>query len=423
MLRARFTGLWHHPDFLKLWAGQTISLFGSQVSLLALPLAAALTLGATPAQMGILGAAQQAPYLLMGLFAGVWVDRRRRRPILIAAELGRGVLMGSIPVVALLGLLTIEYLYVVTVLAGVLSVFFDVAYESYLPSLVRRDELLEGNSKLELSRSVALISAPGLGGGLVQLITAPITIAADAVSFLVSGILLGRIRTTESTPAPAQGRSWKEEIRQGLRLVLGNPVLRAIGACAGTSNFFNWVQLSVLMLYLTRDLDVSPGIIGVIFAAGNLGALLGALLAGATATRFGIGPTILVASGLIAASRLLIPLASGSTLIAVSLLIASQLLIGLGRMLYNINTLSVRQATAPHELQGRANASLRFVAWSLVPIGSLLGGALGETIGVWETLVVGALGGLLSLGWVLLSPVRRLGRTPDSGGQGIAVPA
>src|SRR5438105_11611746 len=203
---ARPGGLWRHPEFVKLWTGQTISRFGSEISQLAIPLAAALVLDASPAQMGLLSAFEFAPFLLLSLFAGVWVDRVRRRPVLIVADIGRAVILGSIPVAAVLGVLRIEQLYVVGLLTGVLTVFFDVAYQAYLPVLVSREHLVEGNSKLEVSRSVAQILGPGVAGALVQIITAPFAVAIDAASFIASALCLLPIRSPEPPRVQAEAR-------------------------------------------------------------------------------------------------------------------------------------------------------------------------------------------------------------------------
>jgi MFS family permease len=419
--RPRLAGLWRHSDFLKLWAGQTISLFGSQFSLLAVPLAAAIALEATPAQMGILAAASQAPYLLLGLVAGVWVDRRPRRPIMVAAELGRALVIGSIPLAWLLGALTVEYLYVVTFVVGILAVFFDVAYQSFLPSLVDPERLIEGNSKLELSRSAAQITGPGLAGAVVQLVTAPVAILADAFSFLASALFLGLIRTRESPPTPpTRSRGLWGEIREGLGLVLGHPLLRAIAASNGISNLFDAVQLAVFILFVTRELGVSPGVLGLILATGNVGLLAGALLAESCTRRLGLGSTLLGAISLISVSRFLIPLAAGSTALAVPMLVGAQLLIGLGRMLFNINHLSLRQAITPHRLQGRVNASMRVIAWGMFPVGALVGGALGEMLGLEATLLIGAIGGCLAIGSVAFSPLRALRDQPSGAGWAVA---
>ncbi len=413
-------GLWRHADFRKLWIGQTISQFGSQVTLVTLPLVAALTLGATPAQMGILGAAEYAPFLALGLVAGIWVDRLPRRPILIAADLARTALLAVIPVAAWLGALRMELLYVVAALAGCATVFFDVAYQSYLPALVRRDELAEGNSKLEASRSVAQIAGAGLAGGLVQLLTAPVALLVDAASFLLSAAVLGRIRAAEPAAMrrPAT-RRLRAEIGEGLRVVFGNPLLRPIAACTATSNFFGSIGLAVFVLYVTRELRLAPGLVGVVFAAGNGGALLGAAVAGRVTRRCGLGTAIIGAIALGGIARLLLPLAGSLPAVALPLLVAAWALLGVG-VIYDIGQVSLRQAITPDHLLGRMNATMRFLVWGTIPLGSLAGGALGEWLGLRPTLVVGALGSLLAPLFPLLSPVRALREQPTSPASGIA---
>ena len=405
-----FTGLWRHREFLKLWTGQTISQFGTQVSQLAIPLAAALVLNASPAQMGLLSAFEFAPFLLLSLFAGVWVDRMRRRPILIVADIGRAVLLGSIPLAAVLGALHIEQLYIIGLLTGVLTVFFDVAYQAYLPALVHREHLVEGNSKLEVSRSVAQIAGPGLSGALVQLITAPMAVAVDALSFIASVISLLLIRAPEPTPVRTVGKAgsmWME-LRAGLGVVLGNPLLRSIAGCTATSNLFGNGMQAIFVLYMTRELQLPPAAIGLVFAASGPGALLGSLLAGWCSRRFGLGNTIIgsiLAGGL---ANLLIPLARGPLLLVLGMLMVASFVSGLTNPVYNINQVSLRQAITPDHLQGRMNASVRFIVWGTIPIGALMGGALGEAFGLWPTIVAMVVADLLAPAWVLFSPVRQL---------------
>jgi MFS family permease len=410
-----FSGLWRHPEFGKLWAGQTVSLFGSAISQLAIPLTAALVLNASPTQMGLLGAFEFAPFLLLSLFAGVWVDRLRRRPILIITDFGRALLIGSIPVAALAGVLRIEQLYVVGLLSGVLTVFFDVAYQAYLPVLVHRAHLVEGNSKLQASEAVAQIAGPGLAGVLVQLITAPMAMAVDAASFLASVAFLGLIRTPEPEPERHQkgvSSIWTE-LREGLAVVLGNPLLRSIAGCTATANLFGNALQAVYVLYATRQLGIGPALLGLIFAAGGPGALLGSLLAGRLARQFGLGATIIGSSVVSALSTLLIPLASGPTLVVAGILMLASFSVGMTNPIYNINQVSLRQAITPDRLQGRMNASVRFLVWGTIPIGALMGGLLGEALGLRPTIAAMALCTLLAPLWVLFSPVRTLRTQPS----------
>jgi MFS family permease len=411
-----FGGLWRHTEFVKLWAGQSISLFGSEISQLAIPLTAALVLNASPAQMGLLGAFEFAPFLLLSLFAGVWVDRLPRRPILIVADIGRAILLGSIPVAALLDMLRIEQLYLVGILSGALTVFFDVANQSYLPVLVNREHLVEGNSKLEMSRSVAQITGPGVAGALVQLVTAPLAVAVDAASFVASVICLLFIRAAEPPPVQhADGPSsiWGE-LREGLAVVLGNPLLRSIAGCTGTSNLFHNAMFAVYVLYVTRELGIGPALLGLILAAAGPGALLGAVVAGRVAARFGLGSTIIGSALIGAVASLLVPLATGPTVALAGTLMLAQFVGGITNPVYNINQVSLRQAITPDRLQGRMNASMRFLVWGTIPIGALLGGALGEVFGLWPTLLAMSVCGLLAPLWIVFSPVRALRVQPAS---------
>ncbi len=405
--------LWRHRNFTRLWAGQTISQFGSQITLLALPLTAALTLHATPAEMGILAATETVPFLLVGLFAGVWVDRLRRRPILLVTDCARGVLLLAIPLAALLGVLNMGLLYVVAFLVGILTVFFDVAYQSFLPALVGREQLVEGNSKLEVSRSAAQIAGPGIAGGLVQLVTAPVAIVVDAASFLVSALFLAAIGVPETAPVPhAERQSVGQEIGEGMRVVIRNPLLKAIAVSAATWNLGGNIAQAVTILYLTRRLGLGAGIIGLIYAVGSIGFLCGALIAGRVARGIGVGPAIIGAMAACSFGSLLIPVAGRPAAFAVPLLIASQFISGVGWPIFNINQVSLRQAITPEHLLGRMNATMRFLTWSTMPIGALIGGALGSAIGLRPTLVVG---GVIHSGaflWTLFSPVRTLPRSP-----------
>ncbi len=412
-MQKHFTGLWRHPDFLKLWVGETISLLGSQVTFLAVPLTAAMTLNATPLQMGTLGTVQYIPWLLVGLLAGAWVDRLRRRPVMVAADLGRTVLLGLIPLAAVAGILRMEHLYVVGFLVGILNVFFDVAYAAYLPTLVPRDRLVEGNSKLQVSASIAEIGGPGLAGGLVQLVTGPLAIAVDALSFLVSALSLTWIGTPEPKPTPTDdSRNILAEIREGLRLVFSNPILRAFALASVTTNFFVDMHLAVFVLYATRELGISPVILGSIYAVGAVGGLLGSLVAERLVKWQGLGQVIVGAQILVTLAVLAIPLSGRQFWIAVPLIAIAEALWGFAVVVYVVNTVSLRQVITPNQFQGRVTASLRFVTWGIAPLGFLLGGILGETIGLQATLLVAVAGPLLSVAWLVLSPVPRLRELP-----------
>ncbi|MBI4493673.1 MAG: MFS transporter [Chloroflexi bacterium] len=404
--------LWRRPDFLKLWAAETISVFGSQFTLLALPLIAAVALQASAAEMGILVAAERAPFLLIGLFAGVWVDRHRRRPILIGGDLGRALLLATIPLAALGGVLGMPQLYVVGFLGGVLTVFFDVAYQSYLPALVARTQLIEGNSKLEVSRSAAQISGPGIAGVVIQTISAPLAIALDALSFLLSGLLLGLIRCQEAPLARAARAPMLAEVREGLAVVFGNPLLRSIAGCTATLNFFGSAIEALYILFAVRELGLTPAAIGLIFGLGSVGYLVGAVLAGQLAARLGLGRTIIGASLVCSLGE--VPIAFAAPAFALPLLASSWLLTSLATPVYNINQVSLRQAITPLRLQGRMNATMRFVVWGTMPLGGLAGGALGTLLDLRPTIALAAAGGVLAFLWVLLSPLRKLERIPSA---------
>ncbi len=405
-------GLLRHPDFHNLWVAQTVSDVGSQLTSVALPLTAVLTLRATPFEMGVLGAAANTPVLLVGLFAGVWVDRLRRRPILIATNLGRAVLLGTIPAAAALGLLRMEILYVVALLVGTSSVFFDVAVTSYLPALVRREELIEGNSKLQFSHSAARIAGPGVAGGLVQLVGAPFVLLMDALSFLVSAAFLRRIRSLDPTPPPTHRRTIWREIGDGLRLLWEQPVLRAMTLTSGVGSLGTSVQRTVLVLYMVRELGVTPVLLGVILAVGGAAAIVGAALAGPVGRRQGPGPALLWAQLVLGGGSLLLAGAAGPLAVAAPLLLLAHALLGGGMTLFSVNQITLRQALTPPQLLGRVNATRRVIVFGVVPIGALLGGAFGASIGLRLTLLVGA--GVVMLAFLLIafSRLRTLRQLP-----------
>jgi MFS family permease len=408
-------GLWRHADFLKLWSAETISQFGTQVSQLALPLVAILVLDASAFEVAALGTIEFLPFILFTLPAGVWVDRLPRRPILIAGDFGRAALLMSIPVAYVADALTLWQLYVVGFLVGICTVFFDVAYQSYLPSLVTRDQIIDGNSKLEISRSASQIGGPGLSGGLVELFTAPYAILLDAVSFVGSGLFLLRIRKEEPpVAAPADGSkpSLWSELKAGLRFVLGNPNLRAQAGCTATSNFFSNVAFAVILVYLVRELELSAGVIGIVLSVGSVGSLVAAFTAMRLSRRFGIGPTTIATGFLWGPSTLLIAFAPVGY-DAIPFLAASVLVGGFAIVTYNIIQVSYRQAICPPRLQGRMNSVMRFIVWGTIPIGALIGGALGSWVGLRETIAIGGIGGSLAILWIVFSPQRHLREMPE----------
>jgi MFS family permease len=405
--------LWRNRDFLLLWGGQTVSQLGSAVTNVALPLAAVLVLRANAAQMGILGAVNMAPFLLVGLFAGVYADRVRRRPLLIAADIGRVVLMGAFPALYLLGRLTMVDLYAIAFLVGSMTVVFDVAYQSYLPAVVSREALVEGNSRLEVTRAVSFVAGPSLGGVLVQWLGAPLAILADALSYVVSVVSLLAIRGREPEPEPASHPTVWGQIGEGLRVVLGNRTLWSIAGCTSTSNFFGSISGAVYVLYVVRALHVSPALLGLIYGVGSVGGLLGALAARRLGLRIGTGATIIAGITVAGLGNLLVPLAPADLVVALPFLLAAQIVSGLGSVTYNIQQVSLRQAITPDRLLGRMNASMRFIVWGSIPLGSLVGGFLAQRIGLHPTLWLGAAGGLTAGLWIVLSPVRTLRSQPQ----------
>jgi MFS family permease len=407
----RLGGLWRNGDFLWLWSSQTVSQFGSQVSQLALPLVAIVILHESAFAVAMLGMVEFLPFLLFSLPAGVWVDRLRRKPILVFADVLRAAALVSVPIAYWLDGLTIWQLYVVGFVVGVGTVFFDVAYQSYLPTLVERDELSDGNSKLEISRSAAQLGGPGLAGVLIGILTAPVAVLADAISFVVSGLLITRIRTTEPEPVTADRRSLLSELWEGLRYVLGNQYVRGMAASVAIFNFFGNVGGSIFLVYLVRELGLSATTIGVVLGVGNVGFLVGAIVARRVEARLGVGRTIVGSSMVAVPGLLLVPLAPHD--IAVPLLIASGVIVGFAIVLYNVTAISLMQAITPDRLLGRMNASRRFFVWGVIPLGAITGGVLATTIGLRPTLFVGAIGASLAVLPLLLSPIRSLVRVPD----------
>jgi MFS family permease len=408
-------GLWRHRDFLKLWSAETVSQFGTQVSQLALPFIAITILDASAFAVAALGTVEFLPFLLFTLPAGVWVDRLPRRLILIVSDYGRAALLFTVPLAYAFDALTLAQLFAVGFLVGTLTVFFDVSYQAYLPSLVQRDEIIEGNSKLEVSRTVSQITGPGVAGGLIGLITAPYAVLVDAISFFASGAFLSAIRKQEQRPAPAPEGArprMRSELREGLQYVVGHPLLRPQALCTGTSNFFSNVTFSIFLVYAVRTLGLSAAEVGLIFTLGGPGGLLGALLSQRITRRFGVGPTTVAMTILFGGAGFLIPLAPQS--FPHPFLVASGLIFGFSVVVYNITQVSLRQAITPERIQGRMNSVMRFLVWGTIPLGSLTGGALASTIGLRETLFVGAVGGLLAGLPIILSRAQRtLGQIPE----------
>jgi MFS family permease len=374
---------------------------------LAIPIVAAITLDASPLEMGVIAAFGSVPFLIFSLIAGVVADRSRRRPILIWTDIGRAVLLTLIPAAWWLDLLSIPLLIAVAFLSGTLSVFFEVAYQSYLPSVVSRDELVEGNSKLETSRGGAQVLGPGLAGGLIEILGAPVAIVFDAASFLISGLLLGSIRKPEAPFEELEKRdSLRREIAEGVSFISRHPVLRPIAGCAGTANFFAGMSVAVYVLFATTTLEISAGLLGVIFGAGGVGFLLGAVVSNRASDRLGTGPAMIAGHLLASFGFLVVPFVGGSPLIAGSVLFAGSLITGIGLAFYNITQVSLRQAITPSRLLGRMNATMRFLVLGSVPVGNLSGGVLAQAVGLRATLAVAGVGFLLAVLWPVFSDLR-----------------
>jgi len=416
---SRPASLWRDLDFVRLWIGQTISEIGSRITIVALPLTAVLILNARPFQMGMLAGIGGFASLIFGLAAGLCVDRLRRRPILILTDLGQAAVLGSIPLATVFGILRIQQIYAVVAVTGILSVLFDVAYQSYLPSLVQRDQVLEGNSKLALSSSIAEIAGPGLTGMLLQLLTAPIAILLDALSFLASALTVWLVRKTEPQVVPIPRLHIWEELTAGMRAIAQSPIRRAIAGHSGTAGFFGGFFASLYILYAISDLHLSPSLLGAVIALGGVGNLLGAAIAPRLMPRVGIGATLIGSQLIMGAASLMIPLAHGSVVTATAFLMLAQV----GDVcwpVFNVCELSLRQAITPGEVLGRVNAAMQMLNRGLLPIGSLGAGTLAEIIGLRPTLAVGAAGLLVSSLWLVLSPIRTMGDYPDQENSSIA---
>jgi MFS family permease len=409
-------GLWRNADFVKLWLGMNVSFLGTQVASLAYPLTAVLLLDASSAEMGWLRATGTAASFLVGPFAGVMADRVRRRPIIIASDLGSALLATSIPAAFFLGTLGMSQLYVVQFLAGAMSILSEVALMAYLPALVRREQLLRANSQLQASSAAISIAGPGVAGVLVQALSAPVVILFDAASFILSAVCTALIRAPEPAydTAAAQRQGVWAEIIEGLRFVYSHTVLRPLAESIALHFLFINVIYTLLVIYAVRELGVGPAPLGLVFAALGPGFLVGALLAPRAARRFGPGRVMTYAPLMTVAGLSLVPLAHGSQAEVVAMLAAAHFLTACGIQLHGVNLMSLRQAVTPHRLQGRMNASFRYVNLLCACLGALAAGALAERIGIRPTLNVGVCGLLLPFLRLFFSPVRRLREVPTA---------
>jgi MFS family permease len=405
--RRNFRGLWLSASFRRLWVSLTVTSFGAQITNLALPLTAALLLNATPMQMGILVALETLPFALVSLHAGVLLDRVRKLPVIIAADVGRGFALLAIPVTAWFGVLSMEILFAVGFLCGMQNVVGGAAYQVLLAQMAGRKRLVEANAKVTLGETSAALIGPGIAGGLIHLLTAPFAIALDAMTFFASALMLRRIKARNDIARDGDNSGVWREIGEGLKLVWGNRTLWGLAWLAGTWQFLHHMQVAVLILFATRDLGLSAGAIGLCYVLGGAGCVLASASAERLSARFGVGPVIVHGLILSAFGWQAYGLIGGPPWLATLLLGTAMLVFDFGAILYGINYLSLRQAITPDRLLGRMTATMRFFTVASAPIGSLVGGALATEIGLRSTLLaVGLLGLLLSAAAVLWSPVR-----------------
>jgi MFS family permease len=461
--------LFRHPNYARLWTAATVSLFGTQVSQIAIPFIAAVVLNAPAGEVGLLTTIEFLPFLLFTLPAGVWVDRFPKQRILVIGDLGRGAMLVSIPIAYALGVLTIWQLYVVGFVNGLMTVFFDVADQSYLPTILERDELVEGNAKLLISQSSAQILGQPFGGAIVAVLSAPVAVIIDAVSYLGSAALILSIRekargtfaapalppapldavtSTEGdavAPSPTTagsfaveastkepivdpaavdsernpqigagaldaGSGMRQQIMEGLHYILGHEYLGNIAATTATSNLFTNIGFAIFPVYAYKVLLLTPAAVGTIGGLGGAGVLLGALAANRIQARIGLGRTIVLSAATFGPINLLVPLATPE--VAFWFLSAWFFLGGIMNVIYNVSQVSLRQAITPEHFLGRMNATMRFLVWGTIPIGSLIGAVLSELIGVRETVWVGSILSLFAFLPVLLSPVRQIQTIP-----------
>ncbi len=390
-------GLWRHPDFLRLWAAQAASAFGSRITRTALPILAILTVGATPTEVAVLSALGVAPGVLVGLLAGGRVDRTARRPLLVGADLVRALLILTIPAAAWLGALSMPQLYAVAAGVGAATTLFQIADNSFLPALVGRDLLVEGNARLEATDSLAEATGPGIAGVLVQWLTAPAALAVDALTYLWSALLLGGIRAREAPPAPAgPAAAVLDDVRAGFRACLAHPLVGRLLLAEAVTYLFGGFFLALYMVLALETLGLSPAAAGLVISVGGVGAFAGALLAAPLGRALGTGRALAVALAVGQAAVLLIPLAAHAGRWAVPLLAAQQLVGDAFLTAFGIHSISLRQRELPGAVLGRANAAFHVVTGALLPAGALLAGPLAEALGIAAALWIGAAGGLLA---------------------------
>ena len=402
--------LWRHRDFNLLWAGESVSAVGSQVTVLALPLVAVLLLDATPLEMGVLSAAAYLPYIAFALVVGVWIDRRTTlRSVMVVSDLARAALVALVPAVAAFGLVSMPVLVVVAFLVGALTLVFNVAYLPYLPRLVHRDLLVDANGRLQASQAIAWVLGMTLAGTLIQVLGAALAMLLDAVSYLFSAVCLVAIRTKEAVTSTTRDESWLEDLRGGLLFVARRPLQRAVAGAAATLNFFGMAQSALIVLFATQSLGLDPAMIGLAFGVGSVGGILGAVLAPSLARRYGVGRTTTLAMVGFPISLAIIPAAAlvPDGVPAAATIALAEFIGAMAVSLFDVMARTILQADTPAEVLGRTGGAMSFVTQSAKPLGALLGGAVAQVVGVETTLWMTAIGGLLVLPWAVLTPLGR----------------
>jgi MFS family permease len=405
--------LLREDNFRRLWLGQTISLFGDQITYIALPLTAVLVLDANAAEMGYLGAAALLPHLFFSLPAGVWLERvAKRRQVMILADVGRAGLLASIPLTYAFDSLTFTQLYLVAFGTGTLAVLFDISYMTLYVAVVRRESYIEANSLLHGSRSFSYIAGPSVGGVLVQVLSAPAALAADALSFVASALFLGRLEAPEPPLERRTTRAW-DEGKEGLAFLFRNPILRPALFGTATLNFFNYAFWALFLLYATDELGIKAGTLGLVLGVGAFGGITGAVVAGRIGRRIGLGPAFILGMVLFPLPLLLVPAAEGPQTRVLAMLFVAEFLSGLGVMILDINASAFMTALTPDRLRSRTTGAFNFVNWGIRPLGSLLGGALGSALGLRPALWLASIAALAGVLWLLPSPIPGLRELPD----------
>lgn len=389
-------------------------MFGSQITIIGLPLTALYLLDANPFQMGLFQTLATIPFFIFSLFAGVWIDQNPKKPLLIFTNILTAIFLLLIPLAAWFDFLNFYIFYSIVFLVATCSMIFELAYLSFLPIFVKKTELEDGNSKLEISRSLAQVSGPSVAGILISILTAPIAILIDAISYIVSTIFLWKIKVEEPKPTLQSKNRVFKKIGEGLTLLVKQPILRSISASTAILNFFRTAFDAVYLYFIINILDMSPTQVGLIFGLGSIGGLLGALLSQRISKRIGIGPTIISSVVMVTIGGLIVPLASGQFITAMVLLILGQLFTGFGNTVYFVSQVSLRQSITPIEILGRINASNRFISRGAMPLGGVFGGFLGMFIDIRLSLLILASGYVLAILWLSLSPVRDVKNIADA---------